>query len=231
MICGFSEQLAEDEGYAAGEGDEEDGGAEPCSVEEGADEAGQVQSQEDAGEEPADEFDFMTAELAGDNEPGHGRHRDYEEHRADRASKRRWLHLAEGEHERRTWQSGGDTGERNRGAGGHLDPRRTGYPKSAEERDGAGRGKAPHEEGDDLVTGHGQDSEAGDQAEREPDGAPAHGQAVGVVAFHDHIAEAHDLADDDERSRNKAGVDGHQGWSRHQGQTDPQTALGYGPGG
>ena len=31
-----------------------------------ADEAGQVQSQEDAGQEPADELEFVPAELAGD---------------------------------------------------------------------------------------------------------------------------------------------------------------------
>lgn len=43
--------------------------------------------------------------------------------------------------------------------------------------------------------------------------------------------ETHDLAADDERSRSKARVDGHQGWSRHEGQANPQATLGYGPSG
>ena len=221
--------MAEDEGDAAGEGDEEDGGAEPGSIKEGADESGQTQPEEDAGDEPPDELKLVAAELVGGDEPDHGDDRHHEEHGADGAAKRCRFHLAEGERKRRAWQRSGDAGERNCRAGGHLDTGRAGYPKSAEERDCAGRGEAPHEQGDDPVACHRENGEARGEAERESDGAPAHGHSVGVIAFDDHIAKAHDLTDDDERPGSKARIDGHEGWSGHEGQADSQAALGDGP--
>lgn len=50
-----------------------------------------------------------------------------------------------------------------------------------------------------------------------------------MAALDDDIANAHNLANDDERPRGKAWINCHQGWSSNQSESNTQTALRYSP--
>ena len=196
----------------------------------GADEAGYDQPEYDPWGQPTGELQFVAAELTGDDKPCKSGGSHHEDVCGKSAAQCGRLHIAEGEHERRARQTGGDAGKRGGKAGSHLDGRVAADSQAAKERDGSCRGQTPDQKPENFVADRGENGEASSQTKRESYDAMAHCSAVGVPAFDDSVPEPHDLAYDDKRSGSEPRVDSHQSWPGDEGRSESQRAVHHSPG-